>query len=299
MARSKGARSTLLVACVLISVAGCAAASRSTDGTAERVLGWSVEMGRGQASSYAELDARSAPRALGVVFSAGALDGLPSSFAHPRHCFDRNKDGVVDPASECMQLSEAVIPLPDAVSRRADIPFKWVLLTWNPHGHMPPGVYDVPHFDVHFYMQPIADVFALQTGPCGPEFVRCDQFEIARRPVPANYMHPDFKDVEAVAPAMGNHLVDLTAPEFNKQPFTRTWIYGIYDGQVTFYEEMVSGAFLASRPGACFPIKAPPAVGRSGYYPSQACHRHDPRTGETTVSMERFVLREAQPPTPR
>jgi hypothetical protein len=28
-------------------------------------------------------------------------------------------------------------------------------------------------------------------------------------------MHLDFKNVEAVAPAMGNHLVDLSAPEFN------------------------------------------------------------------------------------
>jgi len=31
---------------------------------------------------------------------------------------------------------------------------------------------------------------------------------------------------------MGNHLLDLTGPEFNKQPFTRTWIYGAYDGKV-------------------------------------------------------------------
>ena len=43
----------------------------------------------------------------------------------------------------------------------------------------------------------------------------CDQFEIAKRPLPPNYIHPDFQDVDAVAPAMGNHLIDLTGPEFN------------------------------------------------------------------------------------
>jgi hypothetical protein len=25
-------------------------------------------------------------------------------------------------------------------------------MDWEPHGHPPPGVYDVPHFDFHFYM---------------------------------------------------------------------------------------------------------------------------------------------------
>jgi hypothetical protein len=98
-------------------------------------------------------------------------------------------------------------------------------------------------------MEPIANVFAIASGPCGPEFIRCDHFEVARGSLPANYMHPDFKDVEAAVPAMGNHLVDLTGPEVNKQPFTRTWIFGVYNGKVTFYEEMVTRAFLLSKPG--------------------------------------------------
>ena len=101
-------------------------------------------------------------------------------------------------------------------------------------GHIPPGVYDVPHVDVHFEMGPIADIFAIEPGPCGPEFVRCDQFQTTRKPLPPNYVAPDYVDVEAVVPAMGNHLVDTTGPEFQKQPFTRSWIYGVYDGRVIF-----------------------------------------------------------------
>jgi hypothetical protein len=272
---------------------GCASLDRGSGADAGRLLGGQTELGKGAVSSYAERNRQGEPTAIGVVFSPTALDGLPPGGSDFHHCFDRNKDGIVDRMTECINTYEYVLPLPDAVARRGDIPFKWVLLNWNPVGHIPPGIYDVPHFDIHFYMEPIANVFAIESGPCGPEFMRCDQFEVARRPLPANYMHPDYKDVEAAAPAMGNHLIDLTGPEFNKQPFTRTWIFGVYDGKVTFYEEMVTRAFLVSKPSTCFPIKSPAAVGRSGFYPTLSCLRHDARTGEYTVSMETFVFREA------
>lgn len=281
-----------------IVAAGCASSAPQEASRPERLLGWSVELGQGTVASYARLQPDGAPDAIGVVFSADALQGLPHG--SDRHqCFDGNADNRIDEETECLQSHEHVLPLPDAVARRADIPFKWVLLNWNPAGHIPPGVYDVPHFDIHFVMERIERVFALRPGPCGPEHVRCDQFARARKPVPANYMHPDFKDVEAVVPAMGNHLIDLTGPEFQKQPFTRSWIYGVYDGAVTFYEEMVAHPYLLSRPDACVAIKSPPAVGRTGYYPTVSCIRHDARTGEYSVSMERFVLRRSEPPAVR
>jgi hypothetical protein len=279
-------------------LAGCASLDPSAPGQATRLLGGEAMLGKGSVSSYAELNARGEPTAIGIVFSPTAMDGLPTGGSDLHHCFDRNKDGMVDRATECIETYEYVIALPDAVSRRGDIPFKWVLLNWNPGGHIPPGVYDVPHFDVHFYLEPIANVFALQSGPCGPEFIRCDQFEVAKQPLPANYMHPDFRDVDAVVPAMGNHLVDLTGPEFNKQPFARSWIYGVYGGRVTFYEEMVSHAVLRSKPQSCSPIKLPKAVAVSGFYPTTSCLRHHGATGETTVSMEAFVFRAASPPEP-
>jgi hypothetical protein len=95
--------------------------------------------------------------------------------------------------------------------------------------------------------------------------------------------------VEALRPTDGQPIAD-------PQPFTRTWIFGVYDGAVTFYEAMVTRAFLMSTPSTCFPIKSPPAVARSGFYPTQSCLRHEARTGEYAVSMETFVFREAQRP---
>jgi hypothetical protein len=80
---------------------------------------------------------------------------------------------------------------------------------------------------------------------------------------------------------------------FNKQLFTRTWIFGGYDDKIIFYENMVTRAFLLSDPDTCDPIKSPAAVAQSGLYPTVSCVRHDASTGERTVSLEQFVLREA------
>jgi hypothetical protein len=265
-------------------------------GPAPRLLGGQTDLGKGAATAYAELNGQGEPTAIGVVFSAGALDGLPMDGSDYHHCFDRNQDGTLDRATECLHSYEYVLPLPDAAARRPEVPFKWVLLNWNPAGHVPHGVYDVPHFDVHFYMEPIANVFALQSGPCGPELMRCDQFAIGKEPVPPDYVHPDFRDVDAVVPAMGNHLIDLTGPEFHDQPFTRSWIYGAYGGRITFWEEMVAHRTLVARPQSCAPIKQPKAVATGGFYPTVSCLRHDAATGATTVSLERFAFRAASAP---
>lgn len=262
----------------------------------QRLLGAASSLGNGTVSSYAEVDDQGTLHAIGLVYSADALDGLTHAASDQHHCFDRNGDGRLDAEAECIPTHESVIPLPDAVSRRSDVPFKWVLLNWNPAGHIPPKIYDVAHFDVHFYMAPIASVFALEDGPCGLEFIRCDQYELAKKALPTNYMNPDFQDVDAVVPAMGNHLVDLTGPEFNGEEWKRGWIFGVYDGEVTFYEEMVSRAFMLSKPSECYSIKSPPAVGQSGLYPTESCIRHDTATGEYTVSIEGFEFREASSP---
>jgi hypothetical protein len=278
-----------------LAIMGCSNNKQAGVSTG-RSLGAHSSVGNGTVTSYAEFDKDGAPTAIGIVFQASALDSLPTVPSDGHHCFDRNKDGKVDLQTECFAAHEWVIPLPNETARRSDIPLKWVGLNWNPHGHIPPGVYDLPHFDVHFYIEPIEKVFAVEPGPCGPEFVRCDQFNLATKPLPSNYMHPDFKNVGAVAPAMGNHLIDQTGPEFNGKKFTRTWIYGVYDGRVTFYEEMVTRDYLLSHPTACFPLKSPAAVGVRGYYPTQSCIRYRSQANEYTVSMEEFVLREASAP---
>jgi hypothetical protein len=49
---------------------------------------------------------------------------------------------------------------------------------------------------------------------------------------------------------MSNHLIDIGGEEFQGERLSLSWIYGIYVGRVTFYEEMASLAFLQSRPNS-------------------------------------------------
>ncbi|MFN8526033.1 MAG: hypothetical protein U0821_23275 [Chloroflexota bacterium] len=268
--------------------------SRAAAVGAERVHGWQAPLGKGSIASYADLQDNGVPRTLGIAIDAAALSSLPVASTDGHHCFDRNGDGVASPATECAHTHELVVPLPDAVTRRDDVPLKWVLFNWNKHGHMPPGIYDVAHFDVHFYMVPIQDVFAIHDGPCGPEMVDCAHYDIAKQPLADGLMHPDFKDVDAVAPAMGNHLVDVSGDEFNGQPFTSSWIYGSYGGRVTFFEQMIALDFLKTRPNMCAGIKQTPEVAVSGHYPTQRCIRYDRDSDTYLVSLENFVYRAAR-----
>ena len=265
---------------------------------ATRHLGTSATMGGGKVATYAEVDASGRPAAIGVTFSDTALANLPMETSDGNHCFDENGDGKLDRTTECNAWHERVLPLPSELAHRNEMPFKWALLNWNPIGHFPPGIFDKQHFDVHFYIEPIESIFAIQRGPCGLEKVRCDQFVVGQKPVPDNYLPKGYQDLGLVAPAMGNHVVDMSDKNFHGEPFSRHWIYGIYDGRVIFYEEMVSLAFLQSRLDVCNPIPQAEAFGLAGWYPTQSCIRWDAERREHTVSLEGFALRTVSPPGP-
>lgn len=168
-------------------------------------------------------------------------------------------------------------------------PFQFMMLDWNPNGHDPSGIYDKPHFDFHFYLQDFDDVMAIEPGSCSG--LSCDDFQRAITPVPAQYVPAGYVDVGSVVPYMGNHLVDVTSPEFNGQPFTRTWIYGAYDGEVTFYEPMITRQSLLEQPNQCSALKLPQAYRASGYYPTTYCTQLDTRRNVYRVFVADFVYR--------
>jgi hypothetical protein len=92
---------------------------------------------------------------------------------------------------------------------------------------------------------------------------------------------------------MGNHLLDSQSPEIKDSlPFTRTFIYGAYEGRLIFWEPMITLDFLQQTTDACMEIRQPESFQRAGYYPTQYCVRQD-RQGVRTVSLERFRYSEA------
>jgi hypothetical protein len=96
---------------------------------------------------------------------------------------------------------------------------------------------------------------------------------------------------------MGDHLLDSAAPELADPPqaeFTHSFIYGAYDGHIIFYEPMITHDFLLNQPDECKAVSLPAAWETSGYYPTEYCIRYRAESQETTVSLEKFVYRQAE-----
>jgi len=95
-----------------------------------------LPIGNGVVRAWVKENINGEPVSVGVNLSEKALQNLPSV------------------------PSQYVLILPKNKGQNF---YTHVLLDWNPQGHEPPHVYDVPHFDVHFYI--ISNEDRLVIGP--------------------------------------------------------------------------------------------------------------------------------------
>lgn len=274
-------------AAALLTGTACSAPGESSN----EMTGATLPLGQGTVSSFATIGEDGVPAEIGVIFSAGAFDGLPAEPSQSGRCFDLNGDGVIG-HGECEGDHQRDLPFPSEVRERADIPFEFSMVNWNPHGH-DPEVWSVPHFDIHFYSIPESEVEAIALGDCG-YFMDCAAFARATKPVPAQYVHADHANVGAAVGLMGNHLIDTQTPEFADPdtPFTHTWIFGAFDARIIFHEVMATHEFLTATDDLCHPIKQPQAWERAGHYPTRYCFRRE-ADGGVRVYMTDFVMRPA------
>lgn len=227
-------------------------------------IGETTLLGNGTVRSWARLAKDGAPISLGVTFSENSLSGLPADL----------------PADTKMRSYEYRLELPkEAVGKTV---FDHIGVDWNPKGHIPPKIYDVPHFDFHFYMISQDDRSKIVLD-------RSDLSKFQKKPdakfMPEGYIYAP----ESEEPTMGAHWVDLATPELNGQPFTYTLIWGSYNGSVTFIEPMVTVAHLMKKEKVSIPIKMPAAFQKRGYYPTKYTIEYDPNRQEYTVAYEGFV----------
>ena len=262
--------------------------SAEVTGHEQTLRGRVEKIGAGTVQSFLTLDPSGAPLAIGVTLSAGGFEQLPAVPNTVSRCFDLDGNGR-HTGHECMGDEERILDVP--VDSTAGLPSRWISINWNPAGHHNTP-YVQPHFDFHFNTAPRDRVEAIAPGRCG-ELVDCDDFKRATRSVPARYLPSGYIDVGAVVPRMGNHLLDSQSPELKDSlPFTRTFIYGAYEGELIFWEPMITLDFLQKTQDACMEIRQPKAFRQAGYYPTQYCVRQD-RQGQRTVSLERFRYSQA------
>jgi hypothetical protein len=283
-------------ALLFLGLVGGTLALRSGGQAAGNVVyhGPEVTVGGGTARLFVEIGAQGRPQVLGIKLTGPALGGLAARMNTISRCHDKDGDGTMA-HGECLGDYESVLTLP-AAAANLDLPVRWATVNWNPEGHPAPAppVWSAPHFDFHFFLADSTLIRSIRTGPCA-EFIHCDDFTRAQLPLPAAHQPEGYIDVGAAVAGMGNHLVDSRDPELADPSlgFSRTFIYGTYDGRLIFLEPMVSHAYLSSRPQHCTPLRTAQAVAAAGWYPTRYCVRYDEAEGAHLVTLEGLVYRTA------
>ncbi len=224
-----------------------------------------VVVGSGTARSFVAADAAGKPTEIGVALTETALTGLPATPA-----FGTMFDVALPTSSAATQM-----------------PFDHISFDWNPNGHEPAPIYSAPHFDAHFYMQPSAAQHAIiLDDPKG------DILPAANK-LPGGYITPPNVAPGRTVPMMGRHWVDPSSPEYAPGgSFSHTFIYGSYDGRVTFIEPVFAKALLVPGLNVVQAIKQPAAYEVTGkYFPTNYTIRHDATTHEYIISLKDMVMR--------
>ncbi|MBO0873303.1 MAG: DUF5602 domain-containing protein [Pseudonocardia sp.] len=201
--------------------------------------------------------------------TAAALDGLP-------------QEVTVPPTMSMLEFPEQA---------RGTV-FNHVMLNWNPHGHEPPGVFDQPHFDFHFYMTDMASVMAID--PRRPDFAT----KAAHLPDP-KYVPVDYRPLPGpltltTVPAMGLHWVNNSEKIVpHKYHFTQVLINGSWDGQYTFVEPMITRDWLLTKSSVQEPLKQPIAYQHNGYFPNTYGVHYDNATNEYVISLGGMAMHQA------
>jgi hypothetical protein len=157
-------------------------------------------------------------------------------------------------------------------------------LDWNPLGHPPMEIYDMPHFDLHFYMisQSERDAITPADTVKGGKSPGADY-------IPAGYFTPP---VLEIVPRMGVHYLDPLSHEFHGHGFDKTFIYGFWDGSMIFAEPMITLAYLQSKPSFTEALKLPAKYPKSGlYYATKYSIKHDAAKKEYTIALEGMTKR--------
>ena len=275
-----------------------AAARHLETGDAALEYGPAVKVGRGVARTYAVYDAKNgdAPLELGVALSEGAMHGLPAKNPHAAH---------VAAASAHEHLDNHVYLL--SLPARGVAPYKFVELDWNPGGHEPPGIYDTPLFDVHFYtISPEERAAIIPSDP---------QFQQKADMLPAESQRPPFYAMAAPpgapapgVPLMGVHWIDVRSPELQKmmgkpelyRPFTKTFIYGSWEGRFTFVEPMITRDHILAKRVAIdpsvrneeTPVPMAQEYSPAGYYPGAYRITWDSKAKEYRIALTQLARRD-------
>jgi hypothetical protein len=268
---------------VRTSDAPAASLGASDQAGLHRQYGVPVQLGNGRARSYAVIDQKAGRTLeLGIALDEQAMEGLraPVPGSDPHHDHDM-----------------LMVQLPQQHASA----FKFVELDWNPQGHGDP--YAEGHFDFHFYTISEADVHGIM--PSDPQYAAKAAKNPPASAIPPFYFEPasalGIPPEAAAVPMMGMHWLDLRAPEIQGmlgnpdgyKPFTSTFIYGAWDGQLIFMEPMITRSHILAKREATdpavrdqvIPISTSPSFPAGGFRPNAYRIAWDAQSREFRVAL--------------
>jgi len=244
----------LFLLALVLSFYSCSKDDSSKD-LATTLLGEEIKVGQGTARSFIVVNRKGDPEQIGFTFTASTLNDLP------------------------MHSAMFEIPVPKGNNTMVD----HISFDFNAHGHEPPGIYDVPHFDIHFYNISKGERAAIKPNTKEMELLPSDE-----------YIPVDYAPIPGGDPNMGKHWTDTTGTEFHGKPFDKTFIYGSYNGRFIFHEAMVALSYLQTKPNVTMAVKQQNKVQVGGYYPAAFSIRFDEEKQLYTVLMDNLQRRIAQ-----
>jgi hypothetical protein len=236
--------SVLLAAAVLLS--GGAASANATD---RFIVGESSTINGATVSTWARVNGGGKVIWVGLTMPVALAENMPSPGSGPAGAF-------------------AVLNYPAVVQQTTY--FNHVQIQANPHGHATnPNFVNTnrnsePHFDIHFYNIPVAQVLPI---PPGLFFT-----PVSSDRLPVGYAQPDARSI----PAMGRHAALLS--EFTAVgPLDATMIAGFLPDAsfMHFIEPMVSSDFLLARQNFTLPVPTPAVLGIATEYPTECVVLYD------------------------
>lgn len=217
--------------------------------------GANVAFGDGHMRSWIRIDHLNKPLEIGIEITESAMNGLP----------DEGTNVVLPLHHKALEVT----------------PFRHIYTGYNPNGHPPAGVFNVPHFDAHFYYTTNQERLAIpEVSPATLPF-----FTYAP---PLGYMAPSYFQA-GPEPQMGQHWIP-PPPSF--LPFTRLMVYGSYNGATTFLEPMVTIAHMLSG-NSSNAFLQPAKFAQAGNYPTVFNVYRDAQSGNYNITLSNFMPRPA------
>lgn len=239
------------VLCLSAAVIGLAGGVAHADSADKFIIGESVTVSGGTVTTWARVNGGGKVIWAGLTIPLSMVENPPTPGTGPARAV-------------------AVLNYPPVVQETTY--FDHAEIHFNKHGHQANPRYadihryEAPHFDIHLYAIPVAQVLSIPFVPPSPALAQ----------VPAERLPDGWGQPEFSVPQMGRHSAPLS--EFTA---TDTWQATVLAGFLPdasfmhFIEPMISREFLLRRKSFTLPVPTPAVLGMATQFPTECVVQYD------------------------